>query len=83
MIFPVEYQDDLELSADELDDKYNPDGDGEHPLITRADWRIEVANEYTISGYWNWLAHRFGMIASNDDEQYELETVDPDLLEGP
>ncbi|WP_432263490.1 hypothetical protein [Cupriavidus sp. TMH.W2] len=44
------------LSAEQLDDLYNPDGDGEHPLITRAMWRQAVAQQDTVSGYWPWLA---------------------------
>lgn len=53
---------DFDLSAEELDDKYNPEGDGEHPFLTRADWREAVANEDTISGYWAWLEHRLAEI---------------------
>ena len=49
------YDDDEYLSADQLDAKYNPDGDGEHPVHTRWDWRQAVAQEATISGYWAWV----------------------------
>lgn len=49
---------DAPLNADQLDDKYNHDGDGEHPLFTRADWRDAVAIEDTISGYWVWVAYK-------------------------
>ena len=42
----------------QLDEKYNPDGDGEHPQITRAMWRTAVEQQETISGYWDWLYHK-------------------------
>ena len=42
-------------SADQLDVKYNPDGDGEHPVHTRWDWIQAVAQRSTISGYWAWV----------------------------
>ena len=48
---------DLDLTPDELDDKYNQDGDGEHYRFTRADWRDAVANEDTVVGYWTWVAY--------------------------
>lgn len=47
---------DLSLNADELDDKYNPAGGGEHPLFTRAHWRSDVACRVTIHGYWKWVS---------------------------
>lgn len=53
----IDFSDDVGLSAEELDQKYNPDGDGEHPHYSRADWRAEVAHHNTISGYWEWVAH--------------------------
>jgi hypothetical protein len=49
---------DYGLTADELDGKYNPEGDGQHPEYTRADWRAAVENEDTISGYWEWVRHQ-------------------------
>jgi hypothetical protein len=45
------------LNPDQLDEKYNPDGDGEHPTHTRFDWRQAVAEQSTISGYWVWVHH--------------------------
>ena len=48
---------DLFLSACQLDNKYNYDGDGEHPVYTRATWISAVVNENTIQGYWHWLAY--------------------------
>lgn len=49
---------DIGKSGEQLDDEYNPDGDGEHPTLPRADWREAVANEDTISGYWDWVAYK-------------------------
>lgn len=49
---------DFGLSAEQLDDKYNPDGpdgDGEHPVFTHWDWLQVVAQRSTKSGYWEWL----------------------------
>lgn len=48
---------DSDLTAEELDDLYNPDGDGEHPEMTRALWREQVAQLRTISGYWDWVSY--------------------------
>ena len=72
MIFPNEYREDLELTAEQLDDKYNSNGDGEHPLITREDWRNAVAAHVTINGYWDWLEYRMDQITITEDEDYEL-----------
>lgn len=49
---------DLGLPGAALDDIYNPEGDGEHPVIKRAMWRLAVEQQETISGYWDWVAHR-------------------------
>lgn len=48
---------DYQLSPDQLDGKYNPDGDGQHPDYQRKDWREAVDNHGTISGYWEWVRH--------------------------
>ncbi len=45
----------LSLTAEELDAKYNPEGGGEHPDYRRADWRAEVASDNTLLGYWHWV----------------------------
>jgi len=57
------YIKDYGLRADQLDDKYNPDGDGQHPGYTRWQWRSAVARENTVSGYWEWVEHRLEMEA--------------------
>lgn len=43
------------LTAEQLDDKYNQDGGGEHPVFTRQGWRHEVGERNTVSGYWDWV----------------------------
>lgn len=43
------------LADDQLDEKYNPNGGGSHPLFSRNDWREAVANNDTLLGYWSWL----------------------------
>ncbi len=47
----------LRAQAEALDFEYNPDGDGEYPAYTRADWRLAVAERDTLLGYWEWVAH--------------------------
>jgi hypothetical protein len=51
-------KEDLGLPGGALDDKYNPEGDGEHPVVTRQEWREAVAQQETVSGYWDWTAHK-------------------------
>ena len=53
-VFP---EDDADLSPEQLDDKYSPKGDGEHPRFTRADWREQVLQQHTVTGYWAWVSH--------------------------
>jgi len=48
-------EEDFQLSVEQLDDKYNPEGDGEHPVFTRWDWTQVVAQRSTLSGYWEWV----------------------------
>lgn len=31
--------------------------EGEHPTFTRAEWRAAVANDQTLSRYWEWVYH--------------------------
>lgn len=57
------YSEDVELTAEQLDDKYNPEGGGEHPMHTRRMWMDAVANEDTISGYWNWVESEIAQAA--------------------
>ncbi|MCG3646560.1 MULTISPECIES: hypothetical protein [Pseudomonas] len=46
---------DIHLSADQLEEKYSPAGGGQHPTFTREDWRVAVTADDTISGYWSWV----------------------------
>ncbi|HBO9387015.1 hypothetical protein [Pseudomonas aeruginosa] len=46
---------DINLSADQLEEKYSPAGGGQHPTFTREDWRVAVEADDTISGYWSWV----------------------------
>lgn len=46
------------MTADELETKYSPNGGGEHPKFTRSEWRRQVADDETISGYWQWVAQQ-------------------------
>lgn len=45
------------MDPETLDGIYNQDGDGEHPKYPRALWREQVAEEYTLSGYWQWVSN--------------------------
>lgn len=53
------------LSAEDLDNKYNPEGGGEHPDFPRKLWREAVTEEDTISGYWDWCKFRIEVMADN------------------
>lgn len=44
-----------DLTTEELEEKYNSSGDGEHPVFTRSLWRKAIADEITNCHYWNWL----------------------------
>lgn len=55
------------LSAEDLDNKYNPEGCGEHPTFPRSHWREAVANEGTVSGYWQWCKHMLELKAEGID----------------
>jgi len=55
LITEVEANDDLGLLPEQLDDKYNQDGGGEHPVFSREEWRTHVAEQWTVSGYWDWV----------------------------
>jgi len=49
---------DQTLTSDQLDDKYNPEGDGEHPYHTRLLWREAVDQRDTLCGYWDWVEYQ-------------------------
>lgn len=56
------FAEDILLSADQLDEKYSPDGDGEHPWFTREHWSQAVRSGHTIVGYWQWLSYRLASL---------------------
>jgi hypothetical protein len=43
-------------SGDDLDARFNPDGDGEHPIHTRQTWIDAVLARSTVRGYWDFAA---------------------------
>ncbi|MFM0415837.1 hypothetical protein [Paraburkholderia aromaticivorans] len=51
---------DQHLSAAQLGNKYNPNGDGEHRAtpLRRAEWRQQVAGENTVIGYWDLVEYQ-------------------------
>lgn len=49
------HEDEKDLSTLQLDDLYNPEGDGEHPVFSRSQWKRDVASDNTVSGYWDWV----------------------------
>lgn len=67
------YIQDYGLSALQLDCKYSPDGDGEHPGYRRWDWRQTVASDSTLLGYWAWVQ------AQLEEERDELDLDNPYL----
>jgi len=56
------YAADLFMSASELDDHYNQEGDGEHPLLTRKSWIKAVADKESLLGYWEWVCDQLRQI---------------------
>ncbi len=58
---------DIHLSADQLEQKYSPAGGGQHPTFTREDWRNAVVADDTTSGYWSWVN---GQIQSLLDDSF-------------
>lgn len=48
---------DLFRTAEQMDDHYNPEGNGEHPVLTLELWRHQVFEWNTLSGYWDWVVY--------------------------
>lgn len=65
------YIDDYDLSARTLEEKYSPEGDGQHPHYTRNAWRGAVAMDDTLLGYWDWL------VSQLNEERDELDLDNP------
>lgn len=63
------YTKDYDLSADDLEEKCSPDGEGQHPGYTLHAWREHVKCRFTLAGYWDWV--RFEL-------QCEMEDLDKD-----
>lgn len=61
------YGSDAKLSVEQLDEKYNPDGEGEHYQFTSEQWREEVSQNQTVSDYWTWLKHVLVTEAEQDE----------------
>ena len=58
---------DKDLSAELLQYKYgDKTGWGEHSDFTREDWQIEVAEQATQRGYWDWVAGRIQFTATDE-----------------
>lgn len=78
---PKFYTPDYGMSCFKLDDKYNPDGDGEHPGYTRRKWRDDVKCEQTLAGYWDWVV--FSLECEQDeldkDNLYTANMVFPEI----
>lgn len=55
---PKVNSDDPALSLDQLEERYNPDGDGEHPVHTRARCCEAVQQDLTSVGYWQWVFYQ-------------------------
>ena len=62
---------DYHLTAEQLDDRYNPDGDGQHRTYTRSLWVRAVNMDATLSGYWDWVHYQLTL------EREELDADSP------
>lgn len=56
----------LPMEPDVLEGLYNLDGYGEHPLYPLHTWRDQVADQDTVSGYWQWVSH---MLMTNENDE--------------
>lgn len=54
----IDLKADFGLTPQQLDEKHNPMGYGEHPVFTRSQWREEVCDDNTLLGYWEWVMHQ-------------------------
>jgi hypothetical protein len=60
---------DSTLTAEQLDEKYNQDGGGQHPIHTRLAWAQEVGAQNTLLGYWDWLKHQIEVNTAIESEE--------------
>lgn len=73
----MKFSDDYGFTARQLDDKYNQEGDGEHPGYTRKDWRQAVDQRDTVTGYWDWVRYQ---LAEEETESAEGASRCEELL---
>lgn len=64
---------DFGLTADQLLQKHDPEGNGDrhHPEFTKWDWCQIVAKRSTVDGYWTWVRDKL------NDAQDELDRDSP------
>ena len=55
------------MTAEGLKNHLNPDGYGEHTYFSSTEWMMEVKNDDSLSGYWDWLKNML------DNEEVEAE----------
>lgn len=57
---------DARLTVEQLEDEYSKDGHGEYPHepLYRSEWRLAVAEDQTISGYWSWVYNKLNDMAN-------------------
>ena len=65
---------DFGLTDEQLEHKYDHDGDGEHPQLTRSIWQFVVANGDTISGYWDWRGGRWAWVGGHWESRPHRKT---------
>lgn len=66
---------DVALTAEQLEDKYNPNGDGEHPAYPRTAWENEVSSKVTLLGYWDSVLHFLTTPTEDDNEESTTVTM--------
>lgn len=71
MAMTIHNIDDFGLTAEQIEEKYSPDGDGQHPEYTRSKWVRAVNLDSTIAGYFDWVHHQLVI------EEEELQADSP------
>jgi hypothetical protein len=46
-----------------------------HPLYSRSEWRVAVANEATSLGYWDWVKHAVDFAHDEASGEYTAEAL--------
>lgn len=70
---PLDTLPDHELTAEQLDEKYNGDGDGEHPKHTVLNWIAAAQLDTVRDGYWHWVQHK--LITEHENAPENQATV--------